>query len=741
MSRLRRIAPLVPLAVALLVLFHRLLWGEAFFWGLPSLQFTPWRLLALDLLRSGELPWWNPWNGSGAPLLANYQSALLYPVNWPGFILPTAGAMSATAVVHLMIAGWGMWAFTGRLGASGLGRAVSALAFGLTSYLVGRVGTYPLVSAAAWLPWLMWAAHGLSGARPARSALALAGFTALLLLAGHAQTAWYSLLLTGLYAVVEAFHRRNARSLAWGAAAVLVGAAVAAIQLIPTVELLLASQRGGGVVRDFALNFSYAPVRSLNLISPLAFGSPADGTYYTNGVFFEDAVYIGLLPLLGAAAALIKLPWRWRARDPLARYVPFFGGLVTVAIVLALGRYTPVFPFLFDHVPTFDLFQAPVRWHLWTVFGLATLCATGVTWWTRGGSWSRRAVAFCAAGLAVGVAGSVALSDQTPAMAALLRALVTTSALTLAAVILTLLKPAPGAPRVRGWATTVLVVVAVDLIWANGGLNPMTDASFYDPQTAPTRDRAFWPADSLDAQMFGTFLHLDDYRMNAEDLAAYRASGLPELNLLDGASLLNHFDPLLVGHYARYLELIAAADDARPLLRAAGVGAVYGDSGTRTALEAAPLAWLVAGACWLDDEATAAELIAPDWDPAGMVFLAGGGPCEPPRRAGGLVEIVKRDLTSFRVRADEDAWLVAAVTHYPGWFAQVDGVPAALERANLAFRAVRVPPGEHIVTFNYAPGWLWPATMTSLAGLAGLAVFFAFALRERRYNAKRRLTT
>ncbi|HYO89637.1 MAG TPA: hypothetical protein VER79_13385, partial [Candidatus Limnocylindrales bacterium] len=261
MSRLRSALPLLPLAGALLLLFHRLLLGEVFFWGLPSLQFTPWRELAIALLREGQLPLWNVLSGAGAPLLANYQSALLYPLSWPSFVLPTAWAMSATAVLHLFIAGWGMWAFTGALGANGLGRAVSALAFGLTSYLVARTGTYPMISAAAWLPWLMWAAHGLFGARPVRAAFWLALFAALLQLAGHAQTAWYSLLLTGLYSLFRAAQQRQARTLLWAAGAVALGAAVAALQLAPTAELLLSSQRGGGVDADFAFNFSYAPAR------------------------------------------------------------------------------------------------------------------------------------------------------------------------------------------------------------------------------------------------------------------------------------------------------------------------------------------------------------------------------------------------------------------------------------------------------------------------------------------------
>lgn len=737
MQRMRPAVWLLPLALALAVLFYRLLLGEVFFWGLPSLQFTPWRETAIGLLRSGVFPWWNALSGAGAPLLANYQSALLYPFSWPSFVLPAAWTMSITAVLHLFLAGWGMWAFTGALGASKLGRAVSALAFGLTSYLVGRTGTYPMVSAAAWLPWLMWAAHGLFGQRPRWSAAWLAAFTALLLLAGHAQTAWYSLLLTGIYAVFRAIQRRSAHPLGWAVAGVAAGIAIGALQLIPTAELLLSSQRGSGVEREFALNFSYAPVRAMNLFAPNVFGSPGDGSYITEGVYFEDAVYVGLLPLIAALSALIKWPWRRRARDPLASTVVFFAVIIGVAVVLALGRYSPIFPFLYDHVPTFDLFQAPVRWHLWTVFGLSALSAVGVTWWNRGASWTRRAAAFCIAALAVGIAGSFALPVASPELAVLLRAVTVLSAASLAAVVLTLTRPEPGSRREPIWNAAVLVVVIADLVLANWGLNPTTSAAFYDLQPLASAERAFWPKEALDDVMFEQHLQLDDYRMTREQIAAYRASGLPNLNLLDGGDLFNNFDPLLVGGHAAYVDLLNAVDDPAPLLHSAGISAAYDEDGQLQLVTDAPLAWLAYAECWGSDEQTIARMsdLQPEWVFDPTVYLAGEGPCMSAATSWGRVEHISPDLQTIDVSVETEEWLVVAATYYPGWTAAVDGVPAPIERANLAFRAVRVPAGQHTVTFSYQPGWLVPALALSLAGLAGLAVFFALARRERRYNA------
>lgn len=43
------------------------------------LQTLPWRLLAIESFKAGNLPLWNPYVICGMPLLANLQVAILYP--------------------------------------------------------------------------------------------------------------------------------------------------------------------------------------------------------------------------------------------------------------------------------------------------------------------------------------------------------------------------------------------------------------------------------------------------------------------------------------------------------------------------------------------------------------------------------------------------------------------------------------------------------------------------------------
>src|SRR3989344_5936945 len=51
-------------------------------------QQYPWRNLSIDAFRNKNIPTWNPYSFSGAPSLANLQSAAFYPLNILFFLFP-----------------------------------------------------------------------------------------------------------------------------------------------------------------------------------------------------------------------------------------------------------------------------------------------------------------------------------------------------------------------------------------------------------------------------------------------------------------------------------------------------------------------------------------------------------------------------------------------------------------------------------------------------------------------------
>ena len=67
------------------------------------------------------------------------------------------------------------------------------------------------------------------------------------------------------------------------------------------------------------------------------------------------------------------------------------------------------------------------------------------------------------------------------------------------------------------------------------------------------------------------------------------------------------------------------------------------------------------------------------------------------------------------------AWLVYADAFHPGWRAVVDGRPASVWRANLAFKAVFLPPGSKTAGFDFTHPWrqaaYWFTALVSLAAM------------------------
>ena len=271
-ERIRPHIPLIylPILVSPIILLAPV-WakGEVLFWGTPYLQFVPWKELAWQTLRSGHLPLWNPMVGMGAPLLANYQSALIYPATWFLLLLSALGGVQWMAwgqivfvMFHMVWAGTGMALLVKRLGFNALAQVVAGISFELCGYLVARSGFLSINAAAAWLPWVMLAGYGLAVSKTVfkiKNVIPLTFCMGMQLLAGHAQTTYYTILLLFPWMIFwgwrQAGWKNGLTACALLALAGFMAAAVTAVQLLPTLEYLLQSQRAGSVGYVDAMNY------------------------------------------------------------------------------------------------------------------------------------------------------------------------------------------------------------------------------------------------------------------------------------------------------------------------------------------------------------------------------------------------------------------------------------------------------------------------------------------------------
>jgi hypothetical protein len=593
--------PYLPLWLAPFVLMAPVwLAGKAMFWGTPSLQFMPWWYWAWETLRSGHLPLWNPQIGMGAPLLANYQAGLFYPPNWFYFLLAALGGLPAMAwgqaimvALHLGWAGIGMAQLLRRLKMGRMAQTVSGLAFGLSTYLVSRAAFLSVMSAVAWLPWILLYSREL--ARPGlrlRAGLLFVLCTALQLLAGHAQTAWYTLLLAGIWtavwgwlftrqndvenAPVERFRRLSGSlvGLVRLGFFTLWAVALSAVQLLPTAEYLLQSQRASEVTYQTAMTYSTWPWRILGLFAPDLFGSPAQGNYWGYASYWEDALYIGLLPALLALGVLLVVLVR---RKKSGRQDPFWlrplcislALVVLASILLALGQNTPLFPWLYHNVPTFSMFQAPARFLIWSIFALALLAGLGTQRWRRPTGrrlyWTRLGTA---GAFAVSLGSCLVWLSLQSVKLTFLRATALAGLWGVLAGALSLTAPVEGSAEdgqaARLWSWAVSLVICADLIVAGWGLNPGVSLDFYSHPSASAGmlrqlvggGRLYLPDGDEYVLKFNRFFDLSTFYATS-NWGELRAVFLPNIFLLDGLYSANNFDPLLPARYANWMQALS----------------------------------------------------------------------------------------------------------------------------------------------------------------------------------------
>ncbi|HEX8188537.1 MAG TPA: hypothetical protein VF586_09310, partial [Pyrinomonadaceae bacterium] len=356
---------------------------------------TPLRVAAANITLSGSLPLWNPYIFGGMPLFASAQGGLLFPPNWFYLAFEPRAATNLMVVTSYVIAALGAYLYARRAGSSVAGSVVTSLAWQWGGFLVGQIGHINIVQVGACLPWVLWALDGYGATGGRRWGVLLAAFVALQTFVGHQQTLAYSLLLAAAYAVASAYAARESRARYLRSLALLAaGVLLAAVQILPTFELLRNSLRADSSY-DFFTSFSLTPRMLATFLAPYVAGG-GDGRlfrapYVGPPYYGEMAGYVGALGLMLAACAVVL------KRDAKTK---FWTAAALVCLALALGRYAPLkFYRLIYHVPVLNLFRVPARHLMEAEFALAVLAGRGLTALaaSRAGGLARRRAAWVAA--------------------------------------------------------------------------------------------------------------------------------------------------------------------------------------------------------------------------------------------------------------------------------------------------------------------------------------------------------
>ncbi|MHB1044760.1 MAG: hypothetical protein ACYC4P_01995 [Thermoanaerobaculia bacterium] len=758
-GRLARLEPLAAPAVlagAVALRFHEYLLGGSVVGRDAVFFFVPLRAVTSRLLSAGELPLWNDASGAGRALAANPNAAAFWPGTWLVPFLGTTGLFLLHVLLVVLLA-------YAALRALGVSRAASC-AGGLVLLFSGVFQTVPLlfttVASLAPLPLALAAIGTLDpedrpGARRKVATIGLALGLSLLggepVVAATGAAGVAAVAIGG--AVVDARRGgpgRAGRRLGALAAAGLLSAGIAAVQLLPTVGELARSARGTQMrAEEGSLFWSVRPTRLLTLLEPRLTGDPraekdADywgaATFDAGNPYFHDLA-LGLLPLVLAAAA---------AGDPRGRAAL---GLAGLAALLSFGRFFPPVGMLLGALP---VFRYPEKWWLLATLGLVGAAAVGVDR-LRGDPRAVRRFARASTVMAVVLLPAAALAFAAPdRLAALLRAA-------------SLAGDGVGGERVGALlGPLLLAALATGLLFAllptlvrMGRISPraaaglaaalfLLDAGRRVTGAAPAGPAGFW----------------DD--APAEVVAAKEAAGAGRF-FVDGAD-----------DVARATALARERDGLDPLrpITGAAWGLRYGgdnDVDRMSTPEAVAASATLARMPWGEEKVrrlrtigvTAARTDAPGPDPPGVretaryggariVVLEGArpehhfvrrarpapgtlvvpAPSDPLEEAvvagldgersfgAGEVTLLERSNGRRRLRtrvAPPGGLLVAARSFDPAWTATVDGRKVESLRADGFLTAVPVPSGEHEVVFSCRNGRMRTGLAVTLLSLAAAA--------------------
>ena len=378
------------LALFVLALYYRLLFtNRVLASGDILLYFYPYRDYAAAALRQGQIPLWNPYIFLGVPFLANPQAAVLYPLHWPLSWLAVTKQLYWSAALHTWILGLGGYFLLRRWHLNSWAAAVGGLVLAGSGFYGGMIGHINQMNGAAWLPWaVLVLENGIRntgyGIRNyvvgiAAYVVLFAGLVALMLLAGHTQTAYINLFGIGVWVIwplVAGLRTSTLRTsilgllprlLIYGMGTAL-GVLLSAAQLLPTLELSNLGLRGGGLTYSEVSSFSLPLLRLPFTLLP-TYGLLDLGVVFGTAGYSEFVAYIGVI---GLALAVVGA---WQGRGTARTFGLLFAFL---GLFLALGRFNPVYFLLYKIVPGFDLFRTPARWMMLYTLGMAVLAGVGI---------------------------------------------------------------------------------------------------------------------------------------------------------------------------------------------------------------------------------------------------------------------------------------------------------------------------------------------------------------------------
>ena len=295
-------------------------------------QLYPWRVLAIDVIKSGQWPLWNPYSFSGTPLLANWQSAPFYPLNLFLLLFGNIWGWTLMIVSQPVLSMVFMGLYLKKIGVNGISRAIGMVTFAFSGFMMTYLEYGTIGQIMLWLPLQLFLLENYIEKKRIKYLAQYACPFFPVLTGGFFHPAFYVLLLSSSYALVRMrkfFLKRIKVAIAFITFFVL-GILTASLQLFPTGELYANSIR---LYDQNIVEYRYGLLPLKNLItffSPDFFGNPSTNNFWGFLQYQETSGYFSVVSVLLVILALSKFKKDF--------YLKYFGAIFFLSLLFAFDN-------------------------------------------------------------------------------------------------------------------------------------------------------------------------------------------------------------------------------------------------------------------------------------------------------------------------------------------------------------------------------------------------------------------
>ncbi len=324
-------------------------------WGFPTgvpvknpittdvVSFTyPMQTYAVELMKKGQWPLWNPYILAGTPLLANFQSAPFSPTNFLYFLTDKLSAWSIQIVLQHVLAAVFTYLLLRYWKVSRKGAVLGGIIFAFSGFNLIWSQWNGHALAAAFIPLLLLFENRffdkqslpLHGEKSIFSGIGISVVLALQILSGYPQVVLYTLVAMGLLWIVKISNVKSIlRSTLFLGLFLVLGLGLSAFQILPGKELLSISQRA---VERHPFDWAFLPwEKVITFIAPDYFGNHATQNYWGPQDYTSNTGFVGVVAFVFTVLALKLLK---RNREVLYSFI-----LLAASLILAFPTPVAVF--------------------------------------------------------------------------------------------------------------------------------------------------------------------------------------------------------------------------------------------------------------------------------------------------------------------------------------------------------------------------------------------------------------